>query len=185
MTVTQETLQAGLGKTLEGTNFESLGTKYEGKVRDCYISDGKRYIVVTDRISAFDRVLGTLPYEVVKDRLPSPADEIFWLAIRENLTRFDDMTGWHRVCYGEIESVIAEEDRAFLAEAAKLLPPEPWGETTWKTWTTAVKEATGRKGKALFKPLRLALTARDSGPDLAVLMPLLSKGTVRRRLGVT
>jgi len=63
MTVSPEALQEGLSKTLDGTNFESLGHKYEGKVRDCYIADGKRYIVVTDRISAFDRVLGTLPYK--------------------------------------------------------------------------------------------------------------------------
>ncbi len=63
MTVSHETLQAGLSKTLDGTHFETLGAKYEGKVRDCYTTDGKRYIVVTDRISAFDRVLGTLPYK--------------------------------------------------------------------------------------------------------------------------
>ena len=63
MTVSPKVLQEGLSKTLDGTNFESLGRKYEGKVRDCYIADGKRYIVVTDRISAFDRVLGTLPYK--------------------------------------------------------------------------------------------------------------------------
>lgn len=63
MTVSQQTLEKGLERTLEGTHFESLGRKYEGKVRDCYIADGKRTIVVTDRISAFDRVLGTLPYK--------------------------------------------------------------------------------------------------------------------------
>lgn len=63
MTVSNETLHAGLRATLEGTSFTDLGTKYEGKVRDCYIKDGKRTIVVTDRISAFDRVLGTLPFK--------------------------------------------------------------------------------------------------------------------------
>ena len=63
MTVSPQALQEGLSKTLDATHFESLGHKYEGKVRDCYIADGKRYIVVTDRISAFDRVLGTLPYK--------------------------------------------------------------------------------------------------------------------------
>jgi len=63
MTVSEQTLKAGLSKTLDATSFESLGSKYEGKVRDCYIKGGKRYIVVTDRISAFDRVLGTLPYK--------------------------------------------------------------------------------------------------------------------------
>ncbi|MGB5813399.1 MAG: phosphoribosylaminoimidazolesuccinocarboxamide synthase [Polyangiales bacterium] len=63
MTVTTETLHEGLTKTLDGTHFETLGQWYEGKVRDNYTQDGKRIIVVTDRISAFDRVLGTLPYK--------------------------------------------------------------------------------------------------------------------------
>jgi len=63
MTVSIETLQEGLSKTLDGTNFEGLGHRYEGKVRDNYTKDGKRTIIVTDRISAFDRVLGTLPYK--------------------------------------------------------------------------------------------------------------------------
>ena len=63
MSVSPEILRKGVSKTLEGTDFPSLGDKYEGKVRDCYISDGKRTIVVTDRISAFDRVLGTIPYK--------------------------------------------------------------------------------------------------------------------------
>ncbi len=63
MTVSIETLKEGLSKTLEGTNFEGLGHRYEGKVRDNYTKDGRRTIIVTDRISAFDRVLGTLPYK--------------------------------------------------------------------------------------------------------------------------
>jgi phosphoribosylaminoimidazole-succinocarboxamide synthase len=63
VSVSRETLQAGVSKTLKGTDFPGLGRKYEGKVRDCYIADGKRFIIVTDRISAFDRVLGTLPYK--------------------------------------------------------------------------------------------------------------------------
>jgi phosphoribosylaminoimidazole-succinocarboxamide synthase len=63
MVVSTEILQEGLSRTLDGTNFESLGHRYEGKVRDNYTKDGKRTIIVTDRISAFDRVLGTLPYK--------------------------------------------------------------------------------------------------------------------------
>ncbi len=63
MTVSTEILREGLSKTLDGTDFASLGKAYHGKVRDNYTKDGKRYIVVTDRISAFDRVLGTLPYK--------------------------------------------------------------------------------------------------------------------------
>jgi phosphoribosylaminoimidazole-succinocarboxamide synthase len=62
MPLSDEILRSALGRTLERTNLDALGTKYEGKVRDNYTTaDGRRYIVVTDRISAFDRVLGTLP----------------------------------------------------------------------------------------------------------------------------
>ena len=59
-----EQLKAGLNKTVRGTDFPSLGRKYEGKVRDNYSTkDGRRYVVATDRISAFDRVIGTLPFK--------------------------------------------------------------------------------------------------------------------------
>lgn len=64
MAVNHDLLREGLKKTLDRTDFTALGTKYEGKVRDNYsTSDGRRILVVTDRISAFDRVLGTLPYK--------------------------------------------------------------------------------------------------------------------------
>ena len=62
------------------------------------------------------------------------------------------------------------------------LPPEPWDETTWKLWTDAVKQSSGRKGRGLFMPLRLALTGRDKGPEIASLLPLLGReGTLARR----
>lgn len=58
----EDAIRQALRHPLEGTNFPVLGKRYEGKVRDNYTSDdGKRTIIVTDRISAFDRVLGTLP----------------------------------------------------------------------------------------------------------------------------
>jgi phosphoribosylaminoimidazole-succinocarboxamide synthase len=60
--VTRETLETQLARTLGATDF-TLGEKYEGKVRDCYTKDGKRTIVVTDRLSAFDVVLGTIPFK--------------------------------------------------------------------------------------------------------------------------
>ncbi len=56
-----DVIRRALAAPLEGTHFSGLGEKYAGKVRDCYIAAGKRTIVTTDRISAFDRVLGTLP----------------------------------------------------------------------------------------------------------------------------
>ncbi|MBA4271320.1 MAG: glutamate--tRNA ligase, partial [Methylobacterium sp.] len=66
--------------------------------------------------------------------------------------------------------------------AAALLPPEPFDATTWKSWTGAVAAATGAKGKALFMPLRQALTAQDHGPELAALLPLIGRDKALRRL---
>jgi glutamyl-tRNA synthetase len=73
-------------------------------------------------------------------------------------------------------------DPAFLAEAAKLLPAEPWDATTWGVWTKALGAATGRKGKDLFMPLRLALTAREHGPELKNLLPMLGRARALARL---
>ena len=74
------------------------------------------------------------------------------------------------------------EDPAFLEEAAIRLPAEPWGLTTWKEWTGAVSAATQRKGRALFHPLRLALTARETGPEMAKLLPLIGRAKAAARL---
>jgi glutamyl-tRNA synthetase len=74
------------------------------------------------------------------------------------------------------------EDAAFAGKAVELLPPEPWGETTWSGWTSAVAAATGTKGRALFHPLRLALTGRDHGPELKKLLPLIGRAKALARL---
>jgi glutamyl-tRNA synthetase len=79
------------------------------------------------------------------------------------------------LCRDGAAPVIAPEDAAFVTQAMALIPPRPWGAGTWQEWTAAVKAATGRKGRALFRPLRLALTGRDHGPEMAALMPLLRK----------
>ncbi|HEY7687084.1 MAG TPA: glutamate--tRNA ligase, partial [Dongiaceae bacterium] len=71
---------------------------------------------------------------------------------------------------------------AFADAAAKLLPPEPWGPDTWSAWTGAVKSSTGRKGKELFQPLRLALTARDHGPEMKEFLPLIGRAKALARL---
>jgi glutamyl-tRNA synthetase len=74
------------------------------------------------------------------------------------------------------------EDANLCATAADLLPPEPWNAETWSAWTTAVREATGVKGRQLFHPLRLALTARDAGPELRALLPLIGRARTEARL---
>jgi glutamyl-tRNA synthetase len=84
------------------------------------------------------------------------------------------------VVSGALQPVI--EDAKLCREAAALLPPEPWDETTWSTWSSAIKQATGAKGKALFQPLRLALTGREQGPELKLLLPLIGRGRAAARL---
>jgi glutamyl-tRNA synthetase len=101
--------------------------------------------------------------------------ERIWPAIRDNVARRSDIAVWVGLIREGAPPLVAAEDEAFVAEALALLPPPPWGETAWADWTAAVKAATGRKGKALFLPLRKALTGRADGPDMAALMPLLQK----------
>ncbi|MCR5859250.1 glutamate--tRNA ligase [Mesorhizobium sp. J428] len=110
--------------------------------------------------------------------------EPFWLAVRGNLDRLADAAGWWRiVTEGPAEEPdLSDEDRAFLRAAFDLLPPAPWDGTTFKAWMDQVKSASGRKGKALFMPVRLVLTGLPSGPELADLLPLLGpEGTQARR----
>ncbi len=126
------------------------------------------------------RLLHQLPFAAVAGRVDG-LDEALWLAIRGNLTRLSEATDWLAICRGETTPVV--EDAAFLAAAAALLPPEPWDGTTWKAWTEAVKQVTGHKGRALFHPLRLALTGREQGPEMAALLPLIGRGRALARLG--
>ena len=128
------------------------------------------------------KLLHHLPWQAVQHRLPG-SSEAFWLAVRGNIERLSDTALWQGVIDGPMTPEIAEDDTGFIAEARALLPPEPWDLTTWKTWTDAVKAATGRKGKPLFMPLRLALTGLDHGPELAHLLPLIGRAQVVTRLG--
>ncbi len=126
------------------------------------------------------RLLHLLPYSDVAARLRAGSDEALWLAVRGNIEKLDDVAIWLQVCRGSVEPVI--EDAAFGREAAALLPPEPWGETTWANWTGALKTATGKSGRALFRPLRLALTGRENGPELKLLLPLIGRARALSRL---
>lgn len=130
------------------------------------------------------RLLHALPYEGAAARLSALGleGEAMWLLLRDNLRKFGDIAEWARLVTGPIEPVISEEDRDFLALAKAMLPPEPWDETTWSQWTDALKAATGRKGKALFLPLRLALTGRHDGPELKSLLPLVGRKACLDRL---
>jgi glutamyl-tRNA synthetase len=122
------------------------------------------------------RTLHILPYRAVCARLGADIDEALWLAVRGNLTTLADIETWAEVVHGPIAPRI--EDAPFLVEAAARLPAEPWDETTWKDWTSGL----GRKGRALFHPLRLALTGRETGPEMAKLLPLIGRARAEARL---
>lgn len=114
------------------------------------------------------------------DELGVGGGEEFWNAVRGNVRILADARDWWNVVAGRITPVI--EDADLTAEAARLLPPEPWDAATWGAWTGALKEATGAKGRALFHPLRLALTGAEDGPELKSLLPLIGRARAASRL---
>jgi glutamyl-tRNA synthetase len=130
------------------------------------------------------KILHNTSFEDVNVRLANlglaDLDESFWEAVRPNIGRLDDIKSWWEVANGPVEPVI--EDEEYTAQAAELLPPEPWDENTWQSWTSAIKDSTGRKGKDLFMPLRQAITGMNHGPELGVLLPLIGAAEVEQRL---
>ena len=129
------------------------------------------------------KLLHSLPYTDVDVRLTAlgiPASEAFWEAVKANLTHFSDAKDLWTLVTGPVTPQI--EDASLAAKAAELLLQEPWDDTTWSGWTKAVSEATGAKGRALFHPLRLALTGRESGPEMKKLLPLIGHERALARL---
>jgi len=131
------------------------------------------------------RLVHAMPFAAARERLEAmgvTGGEAFWLAVRANCERLADAADAWRLVEGPVEPVIEDEDAAFAREAADLLPEGDYDEQTWSAWTDAVKAETGRKGKTLFMPLRLALTGQPRGPEMAVMLPLIGRETARRRL---
>ena len=126
------------------------------------------------------KTLRAMPFRAVMDRLtdagvPGDIAPAFWSAIGPNLDRMSDVSDWLDLIRNGTEPKIEPDDAEYVAEAMTMLPPRPWTPESWGEWTAAVKQATGRKGRGLFQPLRRVLTGRDHGPDMGALMPLLQK----------
>ena len=129
------------------------------------------------------KILHHTDHAAVADRLPAAIDEARWNAIRPNLATVAEAADWLPVFDGPFVPPAAEvADRAVLGAAAKAAPDIDWRADPWHALTAAVKDATGAKGRALFLPLRRALTARDHGPDMAELLPLIAKEEAIARL---
>lgn len=131
------------------------------------------------------KLLHVMNYAQAKTRLDAlgvGGGEAFWNALRANIDKFDDISAWWDVIKGPVSADFDEEDRLYLDRARELLPEEPFDEQTWGLWTGALKQDTGRKGKSLFMPLRRCLTGLQSGPELAVILPILGRQETLARL---
>jgi len=129
------------------------------------------------------KLLHQMPFADVKSILEKrgiSVDENFWEQIKPNLTTIDDTQEWWDVISQPITPKI--EDAAFTGQAATLLPSGAWGEQSWDQFVNAVKEATGRKGRELFMPLRLALTGMEHGPEMKTVFALLGRDRAEKRL---
>lgn len=125
-------------------------------------------------------IVHELSYDTVMTRLPAGMDAAGWQAIRPNIGKVEDAAQWWQIVTGPIEQPeLAPEDRQFLVEAQQMLV---WNEDPWGTLTAALKDATGRKGRGLFLPLRQAFTGMDHGPDMGELLPLIGEVEARARL---
>jgi glutamyl-tRNA synthetase len=128
------------------------------------------------------RIVHLLPFEAVADRLPPGMAPEDWAAIRPNLRTVAEAGDWWAILHGHVEAAAPEEDRDFLMAAAAAAESLDWSEAPWSRLVSALKETSGRGGKALFLPLRRALTGRESGPEMAALLPLIGREETIARL---
>lgn len=156
-----------LAKELDFSKFSKSGPKFS--VEDLHKMNAK--------------YLHSLPFSEIEHRLKAilpNVTESFWKVVGGNVDHLEEITYWWEVCQGNIEPVV--EDKTFIQQASELLPSTDWDESTWTNWTNAIKEKTGKKGKDLFMPLRLALTGRPHGPEMKQFLPLMRTNIVRDRL---
>lgn len=128
------------------------------------------------------RIIHQLPFAHVAHRVPAGVTEQVWEAIRPNVSRVADAAEWWAVIEGPVAGGRLAEDADFLALAADVAQAVDWQDDPWRALTAALKAQTGRTGKALFLPLRRALTAQDHGPDMALLLPLIGRERAVARL---
>ena len=130
-------------------------------------------------------ILQKYTYSDVKNKfldLGINADNDFWIFVKNNINFFSECLEWYNIIKTEKSFYI--EDKEFLKDAADLLPKEPYTIDSWDEWILEISKKTGKKGKDLFMPLRMALTGKEKGPELKFLLPLLTKNNIMKKLGV-
>jgi len=160
---------ADMGPLIEGFDFASFGR-------------APARFDMDELIGLNARIVHMLEFDRVADRLPPGMAEADWAAIRPNLSRVAEAAGWWEILHGHVEHQAAAEDRDFLAAAADAAETIDWRAPPWPQLVARLKESSGRTGKTLFHPLRLALTGRESGPEMLALLPLIGRDEALARL---
>jgi len=130
------------------------------------------------------RIVQQLDFAAVSSRLSElgvGGDAAFWMAVRDNLSTVAEAADWWQVCTSPIAPVI--ESAEVTSAAAALLPDGDLSADIWGGWTKAIAAETGAKGRGLFMPLRLALTGREKGPEIAPLLAFMGRERIIARLG--
>ncbi len=172
----------GTSEDPQPLSFDELAASYDvARVSKSAARFDMRQLLALNR-----RAMHRMPFERVRDRLPDGATEAFWNTVRGNVDMLSEMRHWWEVVGGSIVPPVQEGEADFLLQALGALPSDrpgqPWSERTFGEWTAALRDLSGRTGKALFHPLRLALTAEESGPELRDLLPLMGHERVAGRL---
>ena len=129
------------------------------------------------------KVIHGMPFEAVAARLPAGMTAAAWEAVRGNLRTVTEAADWWAIIAGPVAAAVEPGDVDYIAQARANLTELPWTPDIWTVWTSALKAAAGRKGRALFHPLRHALTGLDQGPEMATLLPLIGREQALARLG--
>jgi len=162
--------RAHLGELAEGFDFATFGR-------------APAHFDLTEVEQLNGKLLHHLDYADVAERLPEAIGEAEWLVLRGNLAHLDEAAEWVPVLHCLIAPPeVVPDDKGLIEEAARLAETVDWSADPWHALTDALKESTGRKGRALFRPLRLALTARESGPEMGPLLKLIGKERALERL---
>jgi glutamyl-tRNA synthetase len=130
------------------------------------------------------KIVSNFEYSEVRERLKmvglKELSEDFWIGIRANLDNINDAKIWWNICHAAIST--KNLDKEFLKVAHDLLPEGEITPETWSVWTKLISLETGKKGKELFMPLRMALTGMDHGPEMSAILPLVGMEKVKERL---
>ncbi len=165
-------LRGSVQEIVDGFRIESFGaapTKF----------DAEDLWPLTARVIA-GKPLAEVAGHVERAGVPAHLAEAFWHAVKDNIGTLEELADWWKVFAEGALALVDPEDAEFAETALSLLPDPPYDSSTWGAWTEAVKAATGRKGKALFLPLRKIVTGRERGPEMAGVMPLMQ---AKPRLG--